>query len=286
LLGVSPLDGAYNAWREKILLQEITNVGVTKDLAGMPVIEIPIDILNKAEDPDSPEAVLVNALQNSMANISNGDQSFVILPSDVQGENGSGQRQYNLRFLGVDGGGKNFDCNELVEQRRKAIYTVLGSTNLIVGENGGGSHNLYEGKASMQTFYAERDNTIIEEMWNNQVFPMLLRINEWKVSKEDMPVWESGEIQPISNDEVSKAGQRSAAVGLFPKNDPKFLNEYYKKLGYDYRFDETLSADEVSKLTGDDVSRSGDGLTSGMNNGVGTSTGSGGDASAGNSENA
>lgn len=104
ILGNSPLDSCYTAWREKILLQEITNVGVTKDMAGMPVIEIPLDILDKAaSDPESTDARMVEGLQNAMANMHTGDQSFVILPSDAQ-ESAGGLRQYNLRFLGVEGG--------------------------------------------------------------------------------------------------------------------------------------------------------------------------------------
>lgn len=105
ILGCSPLDAAYNAWREKVLLQDITKVGVTKDMAGMPVIEIPIDILDKsAADPNSGEARLVSQLQDAMANMHSGDQSFVILPSDTINDSGQGAKQYNLRFLGVDGG--------------------------------------------------------------------------------------------------------------------------------------------------------------------------------------
>lgn len=161
---------------------------------------------------------------------------------------------------------------------------MLGAQNQAVGENGGGSYNLLEGQSDLQAFYAERDIAVIEEMWNKQIFPQLLRLNEWKVKSEDMPKWVSGDIQDLSNDEVSKSGQRSAAVGLFPKNDPKFLNEYYKKLGYDYRFDERMSPEEVSKLTGDNISRSGDGMTYGMNGGIGNAVGSSGDATTSNNE--
>lgn len=285
LLNSSPFDAAYTPWREKILLQELTNVGVTKDMAGMPVIEIPIDILDKAgSDENSSEARMVAGLQLAMANMHMGDQSYVVLPSDTQSETGNGARQYNLRFLGVEGGGKQHDLVALVEQRRRAILTILGANNLSTGESGGGSYNLLEGQSNIQAYYVERDNTLIEEMWNKQVFPQILRINEWKVKPEDMPVWESGDIQPASTDETSKAGQRSAAVGLLPKNDPKFLNEYYKKLGYDYRFDEDMSPDEVSNLTGDDVSRSSDGMRSGLPAGVGDAVGAKGDASTSNME--
>ena len=39
--GLSAFDSCYTAWREKILLQDLTLVGSSKDMAGMPVLKIP-----------------------------------------------------------------------------------------------------------------------------------------------------------------------------------------------------------------------------------------------------
>jgi len=246
ILGCSPLDAIYNVWREKVLLQDITKVGVTKDMAGMPVIEIPIDILDKsAADENSQEARLVNGLQEAMANMHQGDQAFVILPSDTISESGQGAKQYNLRFLGVDGGGKQFDLVQLIEQRRRAILTVLGAQHLSVGENGTGGMNLLEGKSDMQAFYAERDITIIEEMWNKDVFPQLMRINGWVVSKEDMPEWVSGEIQPISLDEKGKYINR---VGRMLPAIPDVVNKILEDAGIDYRVAEGTTPAQIREM--------------------------------------
>lgn len=282
--GVSPLDAAYTAWREKVLFQDYALVGVTKDFAGTPVLYLPSAILDKAESsPNSPEAVMVSELQAGMANMHTGDQNFMILPSDTQSESGVGLRDFEIKFLGVEGGGKGFNITELVEQRKKAIYNVLGSSNLLSGEDGGGSYNLLEGKSNIQTFYVEADNANIEEMWNKQVFPTILRINEMFPEEKDIPIWVSGPIQPLSIDEVSKSLQRTAATGLLPKNDPVFLNEAYEKLGYSYRFDENMTPEEIARLTGDNDSRSGDGMASGLNNS--TSKVTSGDTSTANKEN-
>lgn len=133
----------------------------------------------------------------------------------------------------------------LIDQRRRAILTVLGAQHLSVGEDGGGGMNLLEGKSDMQAFYAERDNTIIEEMFNNNIFPQLMRINEWVVSKEDMPEWVSGEIQPVSLDERGKFINRVAR--LLPAI-PEVMNNILEAMGVESRVSETATADELRDM--------------------------------------
>lgn len=103
--GVSAFDTCYTAWREKILLQECTLVGVTKDFSGTPILYLPEDILSKAAaDASSPEGLMVEQLKTNMANMHTGEQNYTILPSDTQSESGNGMRSFDLKFLGVDGG--------------------------------------------------------------------------------------------------------------------------------------------------------------------------------------
>lgn len=264
--GVSPFEAAYTAWREKVLLQDYALVGVTKDFAGTPILYLPKDILEKASvDPTSREAAMVDNLQQGMSNLNAGDQTFMILPSDTQSESGNGLRETDIRFLGIEGSGKNFDINELIEQRKRAIHSVLGSPKLDEGV----SYNMLEGDANLQAFYVEEDNSMIEEMWNKQIFPQLMRLNEWEYKQTDIPVWVSGEIQPLSSDEVTKGLQRCTAVGLLPKYDTKFLNEALEKMGYEYRYDENMSPEDVAALNGTPTSRSGDGMETGLPNGTG-----------------
>ena len=211
-------------------------------------------------------------------------QQFTILPSDTLNDAGTGNTAFEIKFLGIEGSGKNFDLVELVEQRRRSIFGVFGAANLLAGEGGGGSYNLIEGQNSIHLHYLSRDISVIEEVWNNNIISQLFRLNEWNLSEEEMPTLVAGEIEPISLDETSKALQRTGAVGLLPKNDPLFLNEIYAMMGIDYRFDEDLTPEELEKLTGDATSKSGQGMSEGLSNGTGSSTG-GGDTSSGNNEN-
>lgn len=279
-IGNSPLDAAYTAWREKQLLQDYLLIGVTRDFSGTPVLRIPEAILAAAsQDPSSPEAAQVNSLADSMANMHSGDSSYVLLPSDSQAENGSGLRDFDIQFLGVEGGGKGFNITEIIEQKKRAIYNALASQNLITGEQSGGSFNLLEGQSSAQAMFVARDCMIIEEMWNKKVFPQLLELNGWEYEQKDLPKLRAGSIQPLSVEEFSKGVMR--CKGLMPVV-PSVINQVLSGIGIDYEVDKNMSTEDLRELLPDYEDNTG--LSSGQS-GTGDSQ-SGGAGSDNNGENA
>lgn len=246
-MGTSPLDAAYVAWREKQLLQDYLLIGVTRDFSGTPVLRLPSEVLEAAEaDGSSDEALQVASLARGMKEMHTGDSTFIMLPSDSQADTGQGLRDYDIQFLGVEGGGKGFDITAIIESKRKAIFGVLASSHLISGENGGSSYNLREGQASTQAMHVQLDSEIIDEMWNKHVFPRLLDLNGWKYKKSDLPKWESGEIQPLSVNEFGKAINR---VKQFLPATSEVVNQVLQGIGMkDCNVDENLTPDQVRKL--------------------------------------
>lgn len=280
--GNSPFEACYTAWREKVLLQDLTSVGVSKDLSGTPILTLPANILNDAAaDPSSAAGLMVEALKESMANLHAGDQASMLMPSDTFSESGNGAREFDIRFLGVDGGGRAFDLEALVEQRKKAIYNVFGAANLIAADSSGG-YNQLEGQTNLHTHFIERDIAVIEEAWNKNIIPQLFRLNEWELSEEDMPKLRAGELTPVTIEEFSKGIQRVGAVGLIPRT-PQVINEILSGLGMKYRVDETMSLEELDNVLTDYTSRGSDGMKSGMPNSTSNVTSS--DTSSTNSDN-
>jgi len=270
--GNSPLDAAYELWRSKQLLEDLGITGATRDMAGIPVLRLPAALLEAAaNDPSSAEALQVTQITQSMENMHKGDQSFVVLPSDTHNEAGSGALEFDFKLLGVEGGSGNFNIESMIADKRKAIFTVLASKHLISGESGGGSYSLQEGEAGIHAHFAERDSMVVSDLWNKQVFPKLLKLNGWKVSKEDMPVWVHEPVQDLSSEEKSKLLQRMGAAGLLPKHDPIFMNEMMEYVGFEYEFDQSLDAEGMQELCGEVTSRAGDGMKEGMPNGTGSS---------------
>ncbi len=280
--GNSPLDAAYELWRSKQLLEDLGITGATRDMAGVPLLRLPSALMEAASsDPTGAAATQVAQITTSMENMHKGDQSFVVLPSDAHNEAGSGALEYDFKLMGVDGGSGNFDIDEMIDKKRKAIFTVLASRHLISGESGGGSYNLQEGEAGIHAHFAERDNLTVNDMWNKQIFPKVLKLNGWKVSKEDMPVWEHGAVQPVSMDEKGKFFNR--VMRSLPAT-PEVVNSLLKDLDIDYRVPEGTSPEDIRKMMFDFQEESKVGTGEGSS-GTGN-TQSGGSQSDNNAENA
>lgn len=263
-LGTSSFDAAYVPWKEKNLIQDYLLVGVQKDLAGTPVLRIPSQLFDEAKDVNSPAFQTIEQLKEQMASLHSGDQAFMILPSDTFNENGSGVQLYDIQFQGITGNDKNFDLVQIIEQKKKTIYQVLGASHLITGEDGGGSYNLQEGKANIQANYAERDNLLIDEMWNKKFIPLLLKLNGFTDEKiTDIPVYKHGDVQPLSIEEWSKGFQRTQrAIPI----TPAVVNAILKRLQIPVKVDPSMSQEELEQLL----------LLAGLQNNSGAGEGSSG----------
>ena len=241
--GESCFDAAYVAWREILLLNEYATIGVTRDFSGTPVLRLPSDLLSKHAQPDEfpQEYALVENLKESLECMEAGEQTFMILPSDLA-TGSTTKPMHDISFLGIEGGGKNYNIENLIEQRRKTIFNVFGCQHLLSAEGSGGSYNQHQGLENTSSHYVHRDMDILEEFYNKQVFPKLFRLNDWNISEEDMPKWRSGPIQDITHDEYGKFVNRVAR--LLPAK-PEVQNKLLEKLGIDYRVDPNMSTEEI-----------------------------------------
>lgn len=280
-MGVSPLVGCYRAFREKVLIENLETIGATKDLGGVIELKIPSQILNKANmDPTSPEAVMVRGLMNDAANAHAGEQSFFLLPSDTK----DNAAQYSMTLKGIDGSGKQYNTQDLINSRKKSILDRFGAGFMNLGNDQQGSYNLSESKQTIHSHFVQRDIEIILECVNENLVPQLLALNGIRLSQKDMPVVKSGLISDVDMEEFSKFVQRTGAVGYLPKT-PQVINKILEVGGFDYRVDENMSQDDLLDILGDVTSRSGDGLEAGTS-GNGTSKISGlRDNSVSNNEN-
>lgn len=243
--GISIFDHIYEEWRFKTLVKEILLTGVAKDLAGTPIFYVPSVIMEEAEaDVNSWQANFLKDLDNQAANLHNGDQTYIRLPSDPH-EGTSSLREFEVKFLGIEGTSKGFDLVEILEQSKKAIYNAFGAANLLAGESGGGSYNLIEGQNSNHAFTVKRAVTLIEEVWNKDIFPQLFRLNEWKLSPKDMPKFRAGSVSPVSLDELGKFFNRT--MRALPAV-PAVVNHLLDLQGIDYQVEEKATFEEVRSM--------------------------------------
>lgn len=242
--GISVFDHVYEEWRFKTLVKDILLTGVAKDLVGTPIFYVPSIIMEEAEaDPNGWQAAFLKNLDDQAAAMHKGDQTFIRLPSDPH-DGATSMREFDIKFLGIEGGGSGFDLVAILEQSKKAIYNAFGAQNLLTGESGGGSYNLIEGQNSNHAFTVKRNVSIIEEVWNKDIWPQLFRLNEWELAPEDVPKFKAGQVDPVSMDELGKFMQRTVTSGIFPIV-PASVNWFLKQAGIPYQFKDDAKLEEM-----------------------------------------
>jgi hypothetical protein len=271
--GKSDLVDCFKSWKELEMITSYEVVGVSKDLGGVLVLRVPNDHINKAaEDPNSDEARTLNALQKNAAAIHAGDQTYILLGSDIQGETGTGKYVYDIELKGVDGGSKSYQTSTLIDQRKKDILNVLGAGFVLLGQDGVGSYSLADSKTNLFSFYIQRMLMFISNVFSREFVKSLADINEIKLEQDEMPTLVFEDIDNLDPEVASKAGQRLGATGLFPK-ERSMLIQLWKQCGYDTRDIEKYSDEELINMLTPETTRAGDGMTEGMPSGTGSASG-------------
>lgn len=259
--GSSFLVGAWRAWRLKTSLEEFLAVGVVKDLQGLPIIEVPAEVM--AADASDEKKQEYSFWQNVIRNVHQNAQAGLVLPSD---RDEKGNPLYNLRTVEA-GGQKAYDVLSIIEFYRKSILTALFAQQLVLGQDGSGSFSLSENMAGVTGLSVETTLREIEQVLNHDLVPQLFALNG--VNKRVLPKITYGDVLPVDLDTLSKFIQRVSAVGLMSK-DAKTVNWIAKQANMPIPFTGFETTEEIApKLTGYS-SGAGEGLAKGSG-GNGTS---------------
>lgn len=269
--GNTPFKAAYQTWQEKQLVSKYEVIGVSKDLGGALILRVPNDLLEKAANPTlyEQEAKDYTSLQKDAADLHAGESSYIVLSSATDDH---GQFLYDVVFKGVDGGGKQYNTSDIIEQKKKSLHNIFGTGFLILGQDSVGSYSLASSKMSTHAHYIERDLTQ-KSLVINELAKKLLIANNIDLDWKDMPEFVPADPTEFDWDVVSKFIQRAKSVGGLT---PQALEYLYTKVNFPIEGIEDLD------FVGKGQSRAGE---SGGTSGTGNSQSSGGNSSL-NSENA
>lgn len=260
-LGESPLRGCYYPWKYKVAVEDLENLGLSRDLSGVPMMWIPPQYMADDATPDM-KAQYEN-FQNIVRNIHNNQQAGLVLPL-IYDEN-SKNPMFKFELLKNDGG-KAYDTKSIKEYYCNAILTALSADLLLMGQSSTGSYALGNIKGTMSAIAIESKLKEICNVINQHLIPLLARLNGWDLTR--LPTLVAEDLEATSLEETSKYLQRIGAVGFLPRT-PEVINKVLDVLGLE-PLKEGVNLDDV--LTSS-VSRSGDGMSSGLNDGVGDNTG-------------
>jgi len=170
--GRSILRNAFRSWFFMKRIQEIEAIGIERDLAGLPVMQVPVELL--ASNASSNQKAVVDDFRDMIQKIRRDEYEGIVIPSeqDMDG-NPTG---FSLSLLS-SGGRRPIDVNEIVKRYESRVaLSVLGEF-VLLGMDTTGSFALSSNKTAL---FAQALGTYLQTIaatFNEQAIPRLMRLN-------------------------------------------------------------------------------------------------------------
>jgi len=276
--GRSILKSCYSAYKQLTLVEDQELLGLTRDLQGIPLIELPPEYMS----PDASEAqkAVYASSMKMIDGLATGSQAGIVFPIFYDEK---GNQLFKVSLL-ESKGTKNFDTSKIIARKQDDVLMALHCDLIKLGSgDSSGSFSLASAKTSMLALAISYRLKEIQDVIKEHLLRVLFEANGWDTEILPTPVCD--DFDNIDIDELSKYLQRCKATGLL-EVDRDLLNLVRTSIGLKPRpDDEPVSVEELN--LGQSDSRSGDSLNtpSGGQNGTSKSV-SKKDNSIANKENA
>ena len=207
--GKSILRNSYRCWYFKKNIEMVEGIGIERDLAGLPVVWVPPEVLRKGSAEAS---ATFNAMQEIIRNIRRDEQEGVMMPL-IYDEKGN--KIYDLALLST-GGRRQFDTNAIVQRYDQRIAMTVMADFILLGHEKVGSFALSSSKTHLfsQALGAWLDS--IAGIFNRYAIPRLFLLNGRRLT--DLPKIVHGDIETPNLGELGKFIGELVGAGfdLFP----------------------------------------------------------------------
>ncbi len=208
--GRSVLRSAYRPWYYSKRIEEIEAVGIDRDLAGMPIARVPIELLgaNKTADQIS----TYNLIKDIVVKTKRDEQEGIIWPK-VLDENGNDLYEFDLIS---SGGRRSFDTGAIIQRYMQQQAMTIMADFILLGHENVGSFALSSDKTELFAVALGAWLDSIEEVLNRHAVPRLFALNDFDI--EEYPRFLHGDIEKPDIQQLGAYVQSLASSGapLFP----------------------------------------------------------------------
>lgn len=229
--GESVLRGAVEPWYYRKRIRESEGIGIERDLAGLPVMYVQPDYLQKWEAD----------LRNIVQNIRNDEQAGVLLP-DLRDEQGN--RTITLELLS-SGGARQFNTSEIIARYTREIAMSLLQDVMLLGHEKTGTQALAVEKRDLSDTALQAWLNDLSAVFNDHAVPRLFAINGEDL--EFLPKLCPGDLRSTDVNEFATAMKDIAGAGFMLAGDPEVEAFVRRRLGL------PAMAEEVGQMMLDDL---------------------------------
>lgn len=170
--GRSVLRNAYRSWFFLRRMQETEAIGIERDLAGYPVIRVPLAIMSP--NANAEETALRALFEDMVVKIRRDEYEGVVFPaSKDMGGNDTG---YDIGLLN-SGGRRQIDTNKIIERYEKRIATTMLHDWVLLGQDKVGSFALADSKTQASAMAVSGYLEQRDEVINRFAIPKLMKLN-------------------------------------------------------------------------------------------------------------
>lgn len=254
--GTSILRAAYLAYKQLTLLTESLLVGVAKDAAGLPLIQIPPKYMDANASPE--DKAVYEMCKSIVDNLASGTSRGIVFPLMYDPE--SKLPMFEVSLL-EQKGGKAFNVESIIKGLQDTILSVLSCDAVRMGSDQAGSFSLQDGDTNLLAMAVSYRLSEIANTLNQELVPALWAANGWDAS--NAPKIKFKDVSHVSLEEFSKFAQRVFSVGGI-EIDRAVLNRVREVGGFELKpEDEPIDYENLSTTLAGKASSAGEGMAPG-----------------------
>lgn len=215
--GRSILRNSYVDYYYKKYFRQIEGIGIERDLAGLPVLQLPED-LNLLNETDENAMKALTYAQKLVTNIKRNEKSGIVLP-------------YGWNFSLVNGGSRRqIDVGKRINEINTNIAMTCMADFLFLGHEQIGSFALSSDKTKLFSVAIGTYLNIICEVFNNQAIPKLIDLNIQHFNGiTDYPILTHGDIEKQNLVDFAAYLEKMVGIGVITPDEN--LERYVRNLG-------------------------------------------------------
>lgn len=211
--GMSILRNAYRPWFYKKRFEETEAVGIERDLAGLPVMHVPAELLGAK--PGTDEAKKLAAYKALVKGIRRDERDGVLLPLEYDSKD---NKRYEFELLN-SGGTRQFDISGTITRLEARMLMVALADFILVGHEGVGTYNMHTDKTGLFRTACDSMLKLFADELNRQLVPSLFRVNG--VKPRELPRFVPGSVDAPDLAQLAAFMEGMAQLGVQWFPDPK-----------------------------------------------------------------
>lgn len=217
--GTSVLRSVVQAWYHRKRMQDLEGIGAERDLAGLPVFTVDVDVLSNSSRRAEYEKMVRNLRRD--------EQEGVVLPGAVN-DAGELKPLAQLELL-ASSGARQFDTSAIISRYSREIAVALLQDIVLLGHEKVGTQALASEKRDLSDTALQAWLNTLAAVLNTHAVPRLFALNG--ESLENLPVLQPGELRPTDVEEFAAALKDISTAGFTFTGDEDVEATIRRRLG-------------------------------------------------------